>query len=293
MLPPVPGGPGALFPGPISRHAPLRIESGLSNSPEEMVSDLRIPDLAGKVFLVTGGSTGIGAAVAKALAGQGSSVAVHYHASEAAAHEVADDIEGRGGAVFLVGGDVRQQKACVDIVEKTAAHFGRIDGLINNAGGMLGRIPFVESDEAHDRDVVDLNSHSVLWVSRAAIPWLKKAGGVIINTTSIAARNGGGGGAIIYAASKGFVSTITRGLAKEFVGDRIRVNAVSPGVILTPFHERYSNEDQMKGMVGTIPMGRAATAEECVGAYLFLASESLSGYVTGQIIEVNGGQLMP
>jgi 3-oxoacyl-[acyl-carrier protein] reductase len=158
---------------------------------------------------------------------------------------------------------------------------------------MLGRIAIDKSDEAHDRRVVDLNSHSVVWATRAALPSLRKQGGVVINTTSIAARNGGGGGAILYAAAKAFVSNITRGLAKELVGDRIRVNAVSPGVILTPFHERYSNEEQMKGMVSMIPMGRAGTAEDCVGAYLFLASETLSGYVTGQIIEVNGGQLMP
>ena len=89
------------------------------------------------------------------------------------------------------------------------------------------------------------------------------------------------------------MSNYTRGLAKELIGDRIRVNAVAPGTILTPFHERYSNEAQMKGMVATIPQGRAGTAEDCVGAYLFLSSDMLSGYITGQVIEVNGGQLMP
>jgi 3-oxoacyl-[acyl-carrier protein] reductase len=257
------------------------------------VNNLRIPDLAGKVFLVTGGSTGIGAAVARALGEQGASVAVHYNASEAEARAVADEIGKNGGDAFLVKGDVTRYDANTDIVARTADHFGKIDGLINNAGGMLGRIPMEESDEAHDRAVVDLNSHSVVWMTRAALPWLRKSRGVVINTTSIAARNGGGGGAILYAASKGFVSTITKGLAKELVGDGIRVNAVSPGVILTPFHERYSNEEQMKQMVSTIPMARAGTSEDCVGAYLFLASEALSGYVTGQIIEVNGGQLMP
>src|SRR3954471_19700577 len=122
-------------------------------------------------------------------------------------------------------------------VEETGRHFGRIDGLINNAGALLGRLPIEESDEAHDRAVIDLNAHSVIWSCRAALPWLRKQGGVIINTTSVAARNGGGGGSVLYAASKGFVSTFTRGFAKEVVKDRIRVNAVAPGVILTPFHE--------------------------------------------------------
>ena len=115
----------------------------------------------------------------------------------------------------------------------------------------------------------------------------------MINTTSIAARHGGGPGSTIYAAAKGFVSTITRGHAKELVGFGIRVNGVSPGVITTPFHERYSSPEQMEAMRGTVPMGRLGSSEDCVGAYLFLASETLSGYITGQIIEVNGGQLMP
>jgi 3-oxoacyl-[acyl-carrier protein] reductase len=89
------------------------------------------------------------------------------------------------------------------------------------------------------------------------------------------------------------VSTFTRGLAKELAGSRIRVNALAPGVIITPFHDRFTNEQQMAAMVATIPLGRAGTPDECVGAALFLASDALSGYITGQIIEINGGQYMP
>jgi 3-oxoacyl-[acyl-carrier protein] reductase len=140
---------------------------------------------------------------------------------------------------------------------------------------------------------MDLNGRSVVVASRVAIPWLKKNGGFIINTSSIAARHGGGGGAGLYGSSKAFVSNITRGMAKELIGSRIRVNAVAPGVILTPFHERYSTPEQMNAMLGTIPQGRFGTPEDCVGAYLFLASETLSSYIIGQVIEVNGGQLMP
>jgi len=194
----------------------------------------------------------------------------------------------------LVKGNAARQGEIAAAVDSAGSHFGKLDGLINNAGSLLGRVPTEKSDEAHDRDVLDLNAHSVVWASRAALPWLRKAGGgVIINTTSIAARNGGGNGAVLYAAAKGFVSTFTHGLAKELVGENIRVNAVAPGVIATPFHERFSTDEQMRGMVGTIPMGRAGTAEDCVGAFLYLASDLLSGYVTGQIIEVNGGQYMP
>jgi 3-oxoacyl-[acyl-carrier protein] reductase len=118
-------------------------------------------------------------------------------------------------------------------------------------------------------------------------------GGSIINVTSIAARHGGGPGAVLYAAAKGFVSTMTRGHAKELVKDRIRVNAVAPGVIMTPFHERFSTPQMLEGFKATIPMNRIGMPDECAGAFLFLASEKMSGYMTGQILEVNGGQYMP
>jgi 3-oxoacyl-[acyl-carrier protein] reductase len=257
------------------------------------VTVFRIPDLEGKVFLVTGASTGIGAAVAEGLAAHGVRVGVHYNESEEAAHSVADAIKTGGGTAFLVRGDLAEPSAPAQIVARTAEYFGRLDGLINNGGSMLGRVPVMEASDDHVRNVLDLNAVSLVAASRAAVPWLRRQGGTIINTTSIAARNGGGNGAVLYAAAKAFVSSFTRGFAKEVVADGIRVNAVAPGTILTPFHERFSNEAQMKAMVATIPMGRAGSAEDCVGAYLFLASEALSGYITGQVIEVNGGQLMP
>jgi 3-oxoacyl-[acyl-carrier protein] reductase len=256
-------------------------------------SRLTIPDLLGKVVLITGASTGIGAALARAFGAQGSRVAINYHSSEAAAKTLARELGSAGAEALLVRGDVTDPAACARIVEETAAHFGRIDGLINNAGLMLGRVPSLEASDEHIQNVIDLNIRSVLSVTRAAAPWLERQGGFIINTTSVAARNGGGGGAVLYAAAKGFVSTLTRGQAKELIGRKIRVNAVAPGVIATPFHERYSDEAQMEAMRLTIPLGRIGAPEECVGAYLFLASEMLSGYIIGQVIEVNGGQLMP
>jgi len=109
------------------------------------------------------------------------------------------------------------------------------------------------------------------------IPHMRRQkSGNVINVTSIAARHGGGGGAIIYAGAKGFVSTVTRGWAKEVVGDGIRVNAVSPGVITTPFHERYSTAEQLKAMQATIPMNRLGTADECAGTFVYLASDAMS-----------------
>ena len=254
---------------------------------------LVIPDLAGKAVLVTGGSTGIGAAVARGLAEQGALVAIGYHTSEAPALALAAEIKASGGEALAVKGDVCNPADCDRIVAETTARFGRLEGLINNAGLMLGRVPSLQASDAHVQAVIDLNSRSVVSMTRAALPWLERQGGFVINTTSIAARNGGGGGAVLYAAAKGFVSTLTRGHAKELIAKKIRVNAVAPGVIATPFHERYSDDEMMEAMRKTVPMGRLGESEDCVGAYLFLASEALSGYVIGQVIEVNGGQLMP
>jgi 3-oxoacyl-[acyl-carrier protein] reductase len=258
-----------------------------------LTAPFTLPDLAGKVVLVTGGSTGIGAALVCAYAAQGCKVGLHYNENRQKAEALAARL-GEGGAdVFTVGGDFLKSADVERVVEETAAHFGRLDGLVNNAGGMLGRVPYAQlTDEHYDR-VMDLNCRSVVTATRAAMPWLKKQGGFIINTSSVAARNGASGGAGLYGSAKAFVSNVTRGLAKELVGHGIRVNAVAPGVILTPFHDRYSTAEQMTGMVSTIPMGRAASAEECVGAYLFLSSEAMSSFITGQVLEVNGGQLMP
>jgi 3-oxoacyl-[acyl-carrier protein] reductase len=109
----------------------------------------------------------------------------------------------------------------------------------------------------------------------------------------VAARHGGGPGALVYAAAKAAVSSLTRGLARELAPHRIRVNAISPGVVLTPIHERLSPPAVMEGFIRQVPLGRAATPDECVGAFLFLAPERLSSYITGQVLEVNGGQFMP
>ncbi|MHA1158682.1 MAG: SDR family NAD(P)-dependent oxidoreductase [Alphaproteobacteria bacterium] len=254
---------------------------------------LSIPDLAEKSVLVTGASTGIGAAVAVAFGAQGARVGVHYNASREPAEAVAAQVRDAGGEAILVQGDFSNQSDVRRVVEETASHFGGLDGLINNAGGMLGRIDYADFADDHYDAVMDLNARSVLVASRAALPFLKANGGFIVNTTSIAARNGGGGGAGLYGSSKAFVANITRGMAKEWISHGIRINAVAPGVITTPFHERYSTPEQMEAARLTIPQGRHGTAEECVGAFLFLASDSLSSYIIGQVIEVNGGQLMP
>jgi 3-oxoacyl-[acyl-carrier protein] reductase len=253
----------------------------------------RIPDLAGKRCLVTGASTGIGAAVAAALGAQGAAVAVHYNASRGPAEQVQRAIDAAGGRSTLIQADLAAGGA-TELVRRAAEDLGGLDILINNAGGPFARVPFGETSDEHLARVMNVNFVAVVEACRAALPHLRAGQQpAIVNTTSVAARNGGGPGAILYAAAKGAVSTLTRGLAKELVGDGIRVNAVAPGIIATAIHERLSSPELMKSFLSGIPMGRVGSADECAGAYLFLASASLSGYMTGQVLEVNGGQLMP
>ena len=253
-----------------------------------------ISDLKGKVVLITGASTGIGAAVARAFGAEGSTVVVHYHASEAAAQAVVADIEAGGGHAHALHADAMRPEQLVGLVKSTVERYGRLDVLINNVGDLVRRCPIADSTEELFDAVVDLNVRSVVTTSRAAVPQFRaQGGGAIINTTSIAARNGGGPGSVLYASSKAFVSTFTRGLAKELAKDNIRVNGVAPGVIITPLQARHTNAAQLEAFRAAVPMGRLGSAEECTGAYLYLASNALSGYVTGQILEVNGGQLMP
>ena len=249
-------------------------------------------DLKGKVVLVTGASTGIGAGCAKALGALGCKVVVHYNSSKDAATAVARAVQESGGEALVVQGDLRHSAECERVVKAAVERFKHIDVLINNAGALVQRVPIAEiNDEVFD-EIVDLNVRSMMMCTKFAVPYMLN-GGSIINLTSIAAGTGGGPGAAMYAGSKGFVSTATKGLAKELVGQRIRVNAVSPGVVSTPFHEKFSTAEQLEAMRLTIPMRRLGTVDECVGAFLYFASERLSGYVTGQILEVNGGQYMP
>ena len=245
-----------------------------------------------EVAWVTGSSTGIGAASAVALARQGCRVAVHYNRSEDEAREVMEQITASGGDAMLVGGDVSDAGEVERMAREVEDRYGRLDVLVNNAGSLIERRSFSEMTEDLWDRVISVNLKSVFLCSKAVLPMMKRQGsGRIINMTSVAARNGGGPGSAAYASAKGGVSTLTRAMAKELVSDHILVNGVAPGIITTPFHDRFTPPDMREGMTGAIPIGREGTPEEVAGAVVFLASPA-ADYLVGEIIEVNGGQLM-
>lgn len=252
-----------------------------------------LEDLKDKRVLITGSSTGIGAAVARELGRLGARVVVHGNRNVAAAEAVAKTITANGGEAYVVSGDVTNSANAPKIVAAAVEMLGGLDILINNAGSLIRRLSNADFEDELFDQVYDLNVRSVFNITRAALPHLKKSGsGAIINTGSIAGRNGGAAGSVIYASAKAAVHSISRNMAKEFAADNIRVNTVAPGFIETPFHAETSEENR-QGALASIAQGRLGTAEDCVGAYVFLASESMSRYITGQIIDVNGGQMMP
>jgi 3-oxoacyl-[acyl-carrier protein] reductase len=248
-----------------------------------------IEDLKGKRVLITGASTGIGAALARAFAAQGGKVAIHYGKSAEAAKALGKDI----GAVAVVQGDLQKRGQGRRVVAEAVKALGGLDILINNAGALVDRAPIETiSDDLVD-NILELNVRSVIECTQAAIPHLSMGqGGAIVNVGSIAGNNGGGTGSGVYGGAKAFIHNLTRHLAGELANKGIRVNCVSPGYIETPFHARTPAE-RKAAMASATKLGRAGTPDDCVGAFLFLASNGMSGYITGQNIHINGGQLMP
>ncbi len=245
----------------------------------------------GKTVLVTGASTGIGAALAAGFGSSGARVAVHYNSSADAAAAVADRIRADGGDAWTVRADLAEPGAAAALAREVLDRSGGIDVLVNNAGSLVDRRLTGELTQELYEQVFQLNVGSLSELCNAVIPSMRDRGtGAVINVGSIGAVSGGSPGASLYVATKGAVAAYTRALAKEVAADGVRVNCLSPGVISTPFHERWTTDAAMSAMVATIPMGRPGTPEDCVGAALFLSHEGFSGYVTGQVLAVNGGQ---
>jgi 3-oxoacyl-[acyl-carrier protein] reductase len=246
-------------------------------------------DLTGKVALITGASSGIGAATARVFADLGAKVAIGYHGNPAGAEKVRAEI---GGNAIAIRADVRKGAEIRNMVETVTKQLGAIDILVNNAGSLVERQRILEVTEERWNDIMALNLTSAVLCSQAvAASMIERKSGAIINIVSIAGRNGGGPGAGAYATAKGGLITVTKSLAKELAPHGIRVNGVSPGVIATPFHEVFSTPEMIKNFVAGIPMGRTGTSEECATVIAFLASNA-AAYIAGETIEVNGGQLM-
>lgn len=249
-------------------------------------------DLTGKVALITGASSGIGAATASALTELGAKVAIGYHSNGDGAARVLRQIADAGGKAISIRADMRKSSEIQSMVKEATEQLGPIDILVNNAGSLLRRMTVAELDEVTWNEIFNLNLTSAALCSKAvASSMIERKRGAIINIVSIAGRSGGGPGAGPYSAAKGGLITYTKSLAKELAPHGVRVNAISPGVIDTPFHEVFSTPEMMRNFVAAIPLGRVGTAMECAKVIAFLASEAAS-YVVGETIEVNGGQLM-
>jgi 3-oxoacyl-[acyl-carrier protein] reductase len=249
-------------------------------------------DLSGRTAVVTGASSGIGAATALALAELGAGVAIGTHRNVRGAEETRDRILASGGRAVAIPGDLRRADDARALVDRAAGVLGPIDILVNNAGSLIARHPLAEITDAYLDEIFALNLKSAVLASQAVAPaMISRRRGAIVNIVSIAGHTGGGPGAGAYASAKAALTAYTKSLAKELAPQGVRVNAVSPGVIDTPFHEKFSTPAMLRQFVSTIPLGRVGTPAECATVIAFLASDAAS-YIVGETIEVNGGQLM-
>ena len=240
-----------------------------------------------KIILITGASTGLGAATARLLAPQ-NKIIVHYYSSKEAAEKVAKDIEESGGEAFLIQEDLTSEEACIRLVREVANRYSKLDILINNAGGLIRRQAARELEWGLMLDAFSLNTFSTMKISSLCIPLLEKGEDPnIINISSIAMRHGNPS-ATIYGACKGAVDSFTRGLANE-LAPKIRVNAVAPGVVDTPFHKKVSTPERMKKFKEATPIKRIGEAIDIAKTIKFLVEND---FITGETIDVNGGLFM-
>ncbi len=247
----------------------------------------------GRVAVVTGATGGIGFEVAKRLGKEGYTVILNGIEDEIGVKRVAE-LTAQGITAEYYGFDVTNEAAVTSNINKIGAKYGKIDTLINNAGGLGGRSRFEDMTTEFYRFVMALNLDSTFFASRAAIPFLKKGENAsIINYTSNAGWNAGGPGAGIYGTSKAAVHTLTRALAKDLAEYGIRVNAVSPGTIDTDFHKQIKSTkpEVFASWKNNIMLGRLGQPEDVAGVISFLASKDAS-FITAETIQIGGGQAL-
>lgn len=249
--------------------------------------------LTGKVAIVTGATGGIGFEVAKHLGKEGCTVIING-LDDARGAERLKELQDMGITAEYYGFDVTDENKVNENITAIAEKYGKLDVLVNNAGGLGGRSRFEVMTTEFYRSVMALNLDSVFFTSRAAIPHLKKGSNpTIINFTSNAAWNAGGPGAGIYGTSKAGVHTITRALAKDLAEYGIRVNAVSPGTIDTPFHSQIKSTkpEVFASWKNNIMLGRLGQPQDVAGVVAFLASDD-AAFITAETIQIGGGQAL-
>ncbi len=241
-------------------------------------------------LIVTGGSRGIGAAIAKLAAARGYAVVVNFAKDRDAAETVVREI---GGESIAIQGDVAEEQDVIRMFDESERRLGQVVALVNNAGITGGFARVEEIDARRTDEMLRINILGTMLCSREAVRRMStkngSEGGAIVNISSLAARTGGSGEWVHYAASKGAIDTFTIGLAREVAAEGIRVNAVAPGLIETGIHAANGRPERLANLAPSIPMRRAGTAEEVAEAVLWLLSPAAS-YVTGSIVEVGGGR---
>jgi NAD(P)-dependent dehydrogenase (short-subunit alcohol dehydrogenase family) len=245
--------------------------------------------LKNKVALITGGDSGIGRAVAVAMAREGAKIAIVYLEEHKDADDTAKAVEAEGSRAVRIAGDVGDEKFCRDAVEKAVKEFGRLDILVNNAAEQHETKDFREIDAEQIERTFRTNVFSFFFMAKHALRHMKK-GASIINTTSITAYQGHKT-LLDYSATKGAIVTFTRSLSEALVKDGIRVNAVAPGPIWTPLIPASFEPERVAKHGASTPMERAGQPNEVAPCYVFLASEDAS-YISGQVLHPNGGNVV-